>query len=60
MEMKTDWQGKGIGKLIMKYAVEYCKKYGCYKVALSSNLRREKAHHFYESLGFKNTGIAFY
>ncbi len=57
--VKTDWQGRGIGKQMMKYAVEYCKKYECYKVALSSNLKREKAHHFYESLGFRKHGYSF-
>lgn len=44
---------------MMKYAIEYCKKYGCYKVSLSSNLKREKAHHFYESLGFRIHGYSF-
>jgi len=58
--VKTDRQGKGVGKQMMKYAMEYCKKYGCYKIVLSSNLKREKAHRFYESLGFKNMVIAFY
>jgi GNAT superfamily N-acetyltransferase len=57
--VKTEWQGKGIGKQMMKYAMEYCKKYGCYKVVLSSNLKREKAHCFYESLGFKKHGYSF-
>ena len=57
--VKTDYQGKGVGKQMMKFAIEYCKKYGCYKVALSSNLKREKAHQFYESLGFKKHGYSF-
>ncbi|NCB32787.1 MAG: GNAT family N-acetyltransferase [Erysipelotrichia bacterium] len=57
--VKTDWQGKGVGKQMMEYAIEYCKKYECYKVVLSSNLKREKAHLFYESLGFKIHGYSF-
>ncbi len=57
--VKADLQGGGIGKQMMNYAVERCKKYGCYKVALSSNLKREKAHRFYESLGFKKHGYSF-
>lgn len=57
--VKTDRQGKGVGKQMMKYAMEYCKKCGCYKVSLSSNLKREKAHYFYESLGFKKHGYSF-
>ncbi len=52
-------QGKGIGKLMMKFALKYAKEKGCYKMSLSSNLRREKAHQFYESLGFKKHGFSF-
>ena len=52
-------QSKGIGKLMMKFALKYAKEKGCYKMSLSSNLRREKAHQFYESLGFKKHGFSF-
>lgn len=57
--VKKDCQGMGIGKQMMKYAVEYCREYGCYKVALSSNIKREMAHDFYKSLGFKIHGYSF-
>lgn len=52
-------QGKGIGKKMMEYALQYAKAKGCYKMTLSSNLRREQAHQFYESLGFKKHGFSF-
>jgi GNAT superfamily N-acetyltransferase len=52
-------QGKGIGKLMMEFALKYSKEKGCYKMSLSSNLRREKAHQFYESLGFNKHGFSF-
>jgi hypothetical protein len=32
---------------------------GCYKLALSSNLKRADAHRFYQSLGFHQHGISF-
>lgn len=54
-----DLQGKGIGKKMMEYALQYAKTKGCYKMTLSSNLRREQAHQFYESLGFKKHGFSF-
>jgi len=57
--VKENWQAKGIGKQMMKFAMECCRTYGCYKVVLSSNLKRENAHHFYESLGFKKHGYSF-
>ena len=52
-------QGKGIGKIMMKFALKYAKENGCYKMSLSSNLRREQAHKFYKSLGFKKHGFSF-
>lgn len=57
--VKENWQRKGIGKQMMKFAMECCRAYGCYKVASSSNLKRENAHRFYESLGFKRHGYSF-
>lgn len=52
-------QGQGIGRLMMEHAVALCKDKGCYKAALSSNIKREAAHRFYESLGFKKHGYSF-
>lgn len=51
---------KGIGRTMMHHAMNLCKTKGCYKVLLSSNLKRENAHRFYESLGFKRHGYSFY
>jgi GNAT superfamily N-acetyltransferase len=53
------WQGRGVGKVMMRYALQICGEKGCYKIALSSNLKREKAHAFYESLGFERHGYSF-
>jgi GNAT superfamily N-acetyltransferase len=53
-------QRKGIGKAMMIHALKTCKEIGCYKVALSSNLKRGDAHQFYESLGFQKHGYSFY
>lgn len=52
-------QGKGIGKTMMIFAMEKCKEAGCYKLVLSSNLKRTEAHAFYESLAFKKHGFSF-
>lgn len=52
-------QGQGIGKAMMQYALGLCGEKRCYKVALSSNLKRERAHAFYESLGFERHGYSF-
>jgi GNAT superfamily N-acetyltransferase len=52
-------QGRGIGRAMMAHAVEECRKAGCYKLALSSNVKRGDAHRFYESLGFERHGYSF-
>jgi GNAT superfamily N-acetyltransferase len=52
-------QGQKIGRAMMEHARQECRNAGCYKLALSSNLRREDAHRFYESLGFERHGFSF-
>ena len=52
-------QGGGIGGWMMREAFAVAAAKGAYKVALSSNLRAEKAHRFYESLGFEKYGFSF-
>jgi len=53
------YRSQGIGRLMIEYAIDICKQYGCYKLALSSNIKRERAHRFYENLGFKKHGFSF-
>ena len=52
-------QGQGIGRAMMEHALEECRNAGCYKLALSSNVKLESAHRFYESLGFERHGYSF-
>lgn len=52
-------QGEGIGRAMMEHALALGAAKGCYKIALSSNLSRERAHAFYESLGFEHHGYSF-
>jgi GNAT superfamily N-acetyltransferase len=56
----ADMRGQGIGKLMMEYANELCRRKGCYKMSFSSNINREAAHRFYETLGFQKHGYSFY
>ncbi|HVR97338.1 MAG TPA: GNAT family N-acetyltransferase [Thermoanaerobaculia bacterium] len=57
--VSPEQQGQGIGRLMMEHALERCRTAGCYKMALSSNLKREQAHAFYDSLGFERHGYSF-
>ena len=52
-------RGSGIGRQMMEFARNRCREAGCYKMALSSNLKREPAHAFYETLGFEKHGYSF-
>jgi len=52
-------RGRGIGGAMMKFAMKVATECGCYKLTLSSNLRRSDAHAFYRSLGFEQHGISF-
>lgn len=54
-----DRQGQGIGTAMMRDAVARARTRGCYKLMLSSNLSRERAHRFYEKLGFTQHGLSF-
>jgi GNAT superfamily N-acetyltransferase len=53
------FQARGIGRAMMEHALEECRRAGCYKMTLSSNLAREGAHRFYDALGFERHGYSF-
>jgi GNAT superfamily N-acetyltransferase len=52
-------QGSGIGRAMMSFAIARCRDQRCYKLMLSSNARRAKAHAFYEKLGFERHGYSY-
>jgi GNAT superfamily N-acetyltransferase len=54
-----EFQGHGVGKIMMQFAMEEARKNRCYKLVLSSNAKRERAHQFYDSLGFDRHGYSF-
>ena len=52
-------QGQGVGRQMMQWVMAKAHRAGCYKLVLSSNQRRDRAHAFYESLGFMRHGYSF-
>jgi GNAT superfamily N-acetyltransferase len=52
-------QGRGVGRAMMEHARAECRAAGCYKMMLSSNVKREPAHRFYDALGFERHGYSF-
>ncbi len=57
--VKTPYRGQGWGTKIVRTALGIGAEAGCYKVTLSSSLKRDRAHKFYRSLGFKQHGWSF-
>ena len=49
-------QGHGIGRIMMQHAMAEARRHNCYKLSLSSNVKREDAYKFYETLGFELYG----
>jgi ribosomal protein S18 acetylase RimI-like enzyme len=52
-------QGRGIGQAMMAFARRKGTEKHCYKLVLSSNAKRERAHEFYERLGYERYGYCF-
>lgn len=55
-----DMQGRGFGRDMMQAAINIAREKQCYKLVLSSNARRTRAHAFYETLGFQRHGVSFH
>ncbi len=50
---------QGLGQAMMRHALAEARLSGCYKLMLSSNAKRHRAHAFYEALGFERHGYSF-
>jgi GNAT superfamily N-acetyltransferase len=48
-------RGAGIGKALIESAVAMARERNCYKISLTSNLKRDRAHRFYEAMGFTHS-----
>ena len=52
-------RGRGIGRALLAAAEDYFARARVVRVVLTSRFTREKAHAFYESLGYVRTGLRF-
>ena len=52
-------QGAGIGKQMMRFAMQRCASGDGYKLVLSSHLDRSHAHRFCERLGLRKHGTSY-
>ena len=53
------YRGRGIGALLMAEAERRLTEQGCKIIEVTSNMRRDRAHHFYEQLGYERTSFRF-
>ena len=53
------YRGRGIGALLVAEAERRLAERGCKIVEVTSNMRRERAHQFYEKLGYERTSFRF-
>lgn len=47
------FRSQGIGRLLLGYAEDWAREKGCHEISLRSNVIRERAHGFYENLGYR-------
>jgi GNAT superfamily N-acetyltransferase len=59
MIVTEDHRGRGIGALLLAEAERRLSGQGCRIVEVTSNMRREAAHDFYEKLGYERTSFRF-
>jgi GNAT superfamily N-acetyltransferase len=57
--IRPAFRGRGLGRAMMRAAMDLAAAKGAYKLALSSNLRRLDAHRFYDGMGFTRHGYSF-
>lgn len=48
-------RGRGVGEAMMRWAIDEARRRGCFRVQLTTNKIRKRAHRFYERLGFTAT-----
>ncbi|MFC5585960.1 GNAT family N-acetyltransferase [Nitratireductor kimnyeongensis] len=59
VQTRKDMRGRGIGALMINHAIEAAKTADTRLVQLMSNAVRERAHGFYERLGFAKSHVGF-
>ena len=52
-------RSRGIGELLIIEAVRIARRRGCYKLALTTNVKRARAHRFYERLGWRRSHFGY-
>ena len=59
VQTRADMRGRGIGAVMINFAIDKARADGMRLVQLTSNAVRTDAHRFYERLGFTPSHIGF-
>lgn len=59
VHVAPDMRGKGIGRVMVRFAIERARERGAGIIQLTSNKKRTDAHRFYEQLGFDRSHEGF-
>ena len=52
VRVDASYRGQGLGRTLIEWAIEACRKRNCGLVQLTTDKSRQDAHEFYEGLGF--------
>ena len=52
-------RGKGIGTLLVHYAIEISQHIGCSEIGVGTEYTNTQAREFYKHQGFKEVGVIF-
>lgn len=52
-------RGHGLGSQLLRYAEDFLQKKDCFKVEVTSNLRRAQTHRYYFEQGYKQKSMHF-
>lgn len=59
VHIRADQRGRGLGGILIEWAIDQCRQRNCTFVQLTSNKKRADAHRFYERLGFERSHDGF-
>ncbi|MFC3449306.1 GNAT family N-acetyltransferase [Amycolatopsis speibonae] len=59
VRVRASHRGSGLGGELMAWAIAESRRRGCALVQLTSDVKREDAHRFYERLGFEASHTGF-
>ena len=59
MIVEEAYRGRKIGALLLAEAERILAERGCKILEVTSNMKRDRAHHFYEDFGYERTSYRF-